>query len=77
MTNEGRTYDFQTRYSKNTTKKSHHVLQPPLYENTAANLSEEGIWQELLHNKYLKDKTLSQVEVKPTYSPFWERPNAL
>jgi hypothetical protein len=27
-------------------------------------LTEEGIWQELLHNKYIKDKTLSQVQKK-------------
>src|SRR3954464_11275943 len=30
------------------------------------------MWQQLLHNKYLKDKTLAQVEVKPTDSPFWK-----
>jgi hypothetical protein len=35
-------------------------------------LNEEGVWQELLHNKYLKNKTLSQVTTKPTDSPFWE-----
>jgi hypothetical protein len=35
-------------------------------------LSEEGMWQQLLSNKYLKNKTLSQVEVKPTDSPFWK-----
>jgi hypothetical protein len=33
-------------------------------------LNEEGMWQELLHNKYIRDKTLSRVEVKPTNSPF-------
>jgi hypothetical protein len=33
-------------------------------------LSEDGMWQELIHNKYLRDKTLSQVEEKPTDSPF-------
>jgi hypothetical protein len=33
-------------------------------------LSEEGMWQQLLCNKYLKNKTLAQVEVKPTDSPF-------
>jgi hypothetical protein len=31
-------------------------------------LSEEGMWQQLLHNKNLKNKTLAQVEVKPTDS---------
>jgi hypothetical protein len=30
------------------------------------------MWKELLQNKYLKDKTLSQVQVKPTDSPFWK-----
>jgi hypothetical protein len=35
-------------------------------------LNEEAMWQELLHNKYLKDKTLSQVQVKPTDSAFWK-----
>ena len=30
------------------------------------------MWQELLHNKYLNDKTLSQIEAKPTDSPFWK-----
>jgi hypothetical protein len=35
-------------------------------------LNKEGMWQELLKNKYLKNKTLAQVEAKPTYSPFWK-----
>jgi hypothetical protein len=35
-------------------------------------LTEEGIWQELIHNKYIKDKTLLQVKEKPTNSPFWK-----
>jgi hypothetical protein len=33
-------------------------------------LTGEGVWQELLHTKYLRDKTLFQVQAKPTYSPF-------
>jgi hypothetical protein len=33
-------------------------------------MNEEGVWQELLQNKYLKTKALSQVMVKPTDSPF-------
>jgi hypothetical protein len=28
--------------------------------------------QQLLHNKYVKNKTLSQLEVKPTDSLFWK-----
>lgn len=35
-------------------------------------LTEDGMWQQILHNKYLKDKTLAQVEAKPTNSPFWK-----
>jgi hypothetical protein len=35
-------------------------------------ITEEGMWQQLLHNKYLKHMTLSQVEVKPTNAPFWK-----
>jgi hypothetical protein len=36
-------------------------------------LSEEGVCQELLTNKYLRGETLSQVQAKPTDSPFWKR----
>jgi hypothetical protein len=35
-------------------------------------LNEEGVWQELLQNKYLHSKTLAQVEAQPTDSPFWK-----
>jgi hypothetical protein len=35
-------------------------------------LNEQGMWQEILHNKYLHSKTLAQVEAKPTDSPFWK-----
>ena len=35
-------------------------------------LNEEGVWQELIHNKYLHSKTLSQVTAKPMDSPFWK-----
>jgi hypothetical protein len=35
-------------------------------------LHEQGMWQELLCNKYLHSKTLSQVTVQPTDSPFWK-----
>jgi hypothetical protein len=30
------------------------------------------VWQELLQAKYLRQKTLSEVQVKPTDSPFWK-----
>jgi hypothetical protein len=33
-------------------------------------LNEKGVWQELLTNKYLHSKSLSQVTMKPTDSPF-------
>ena len=32
-------------------------------------LNEEGVWQELLQNKYLKDKTISQATARPANSP--------
>jgi hypothetical protein len=35
-------------------------------------LNEDGVWQELLHNKYLHSKTLSQVSAQPFDSPFWK-----
>ena len=35
-------------------------------------LNEDGVWQELLRNKYLGTKTLAQVEASPTDSPFWK-----
>ena len=35
-------------------------------------LHEQGVWQELLTNKYLGGKNLSQVTIKPSDSPFWK-----
>jgi hypothetical protein len=35
-------------------------------------MNEQGVWQELIQNKYLHSKTLSQVIAKPTDSPFWK-----
>jgi hypothetical protein len=35
-------------------------------------LNEEGVWQQLLYNKYLSQHTLAQVSGKPTDSPFWK-----
>jgi hypothetical protein len=35
-------------------------------------LNEQGMWHELLHNKYLHKITLSQVQVKLVDSPFWK-----
>jgi hypothetical protein len=35
-------------------------------------LNEEGVWQELIHNKYLHSKKLSQVTAKPLDSLFWK-----
>ena len=33
-------------------------------------LTEDGVWHELLRNKYLNSKSLAQVKVRPTDSPF-------
>lgn len=33
-------------------------------------MNEDGMWQELLHKKYLHSKTLSQVSAKPADPPF-------
>jgi hypothetical protein len=35
-------------------------------------INENGVWQQILQNKYLHLKTLSQVTSKPTDSPFWK-----
>jgi hypothetical protein len=35
-------------------------------------LLSEGVWQEFLHNKYLIQKTLPEVQAKPSDSPFWK-----
>jgi hypothetical protein len=35
-------------------------------------LNEDDVWQELLRNKYLHFKSLAEVTMKPTYSPFWK-----
>jgi hypothetical protein len=35
-------------------------------------INEEGMWQELICNKYLKSKNLAEVHAKPTDSPFWK-----
>jgi hypothetical protein len=34
--------------------------------------NEEGVWQELLRNKYLHSKSLSEVKKKSSDSPFWK-----
>jgi hypothetical protein len=35
-------------------------------------LSKEGLWQQLLKNKYLSQKTLAEVKTKPNDSHFWK-----
>jgi hypothetical protein len=35
-------------------------------------LNEKGLWQELLRNKYIKDKTLGSCTKKPIDSHFWK-----
>jgi hypothetical protein len=34
-------------------------------------LNEDRVWQQLLKNKYLKNKTLTQVQHMPGDSQFW------
>ena len=34
-------------------------------------LNGDGVWQQLLKSKYLRDKTLTQVQYKPGDSQFW------
>ena len=34
-------------------------------------INEEGVWQSLLRNKYLKNQTIAQVEKKAGDSHFW------
>jgi hypothetical protein len=34
-------------------------------------INKEGMWQELLCNKYLKTKKIDEVQAKSTDSPFW------
>ena len=35
-------------------------------------VEEEGVWLQLLRNKYLHSKTLAQVTAQPHDSPFWK-----
>jgi hypothetical protein len=35
-------------------------------------LNEEGVWQELLQNKYLHSNSLARSNRKPSNSPFWK-----
>ena len=35
-------------------------------------VEDEGMWIQILRNKYLHTKTLAQVTPKPTDSPFWK-----
>jgi hypothetical protein len=35
-------------------------------------INEEGMWQKLICNKYLKNKNLAEVLAKPMDSPFWK-----
>jgi len=37
-------------------------------------INEDGVWQELLRKKYLKNKTISEVKWKPGDSHFLVRP---
>jgi hypothetical protein len=35
-------------------------------------LNEEGVYHDLLHNKYIENKNLLRLKQKPTYSSFWK-----
>jgi hypothetical protein len=35
-------------------------------------INENGVWQQLLHNKYLHSKTLPQVNIKSNDALFWK-----
>jgi hypothetical protein len=35
-------------------------------------INENSVWQQLLYNKYLHSKTLTQVTIKSNDSPFWK-----
>jgi hypothetical protein len=35
-------------------------------------VNEDGLWQELLQNKYIRDKTIRSCTKKPTDSQFWK-----
>jgi hypothetical protein len=35
-------------------------------------LNKQGVWQEIIKNKYLHSQTLSHVSAKPYDSPFWK-----
>ena len=32
----------------------------------------DGMWAQILRNKYLQSKMLAQVTIRPTDSPFWK-----
>jgi hypothetical protein len=34
--------------------------------------NEDGLWQQLIRNKYLKNKTIGEVQKKATGSHFWK-----
>jgi hypothetical protein len=36
-------------------------------------INEDGVWQNLLRRKYLRSKTITQVEHNPNGSQFWSR----
>lgn len=49
-----------------------HLKNISLLSKWLYKLMNEGVWEEIIQNKYLKTKTLSQVTAKPTDSPFWK-----
>ena len=54
---------------KNLEVKNRCLLSKWLYK---LSVESEATWAQILRNKYLHFKTLSQVTVRPTDSPFWK-----
>src|ERR1043165_188116 len=54
---------------KNLEVKNRCLLSKWLYR---LSVETDGMWVQILRNKYLHSKTLAQVTAKPTDSPFWK-----
>jgi hypothetical protein len=66
-------YDMPTKRSgRSMNRGSGNQKQLPLEQMLFKIINEEGMWQELICNKFLKTKNLAKVQAKPTDSPFWK-----
>ncbi|WVZ51124.1 hypothetical protein U9M48_002300 [Paspalum notatum var. saurae] len=66
-------------FSMIVTKEKYRLIKCPLIYHPKTKevwlfklFNEDGLWQELLRNKYMKDKPLAEVEKKPRDSHFWK-----